>query len=453
MNYLLTKVGPSMPCDAVKGYFNSPTMTPFFLFVSDRKYRNIVNTLSLQEVTFKKLSDFCNDNDKLPDIDRLYTYITHMSDTGEGEKRLIILGLGEYLAIRGNYESWSVLSKLKDLNVSPGKVVLLLRGLGTQIEKLKKSDPRFDDRRYCVVDGANCNLSLTLTKPFIGFSAINGFKSMLKKFEDGCSDNFIVNTSIIDVEKSLFNVQLINDAYDGVWFSTKGFDLKRSWGEDTYWTELLSEMNNSGGKITSVFNQNGITANFESEFYNRIAGTDYQNWLYFIYLKYKLESIQNPYLRFVIENTDRFEDVIANVLSLINKVSLEDVSFPVFYNARKILTEKFPESDIADFVVNNRKIEDESIFRLTDVTRTEKEEIIAWISRHRIIPKIKEIYPALFAYLKKYVFKCPVLADLFTEYFDDYKKQKLSNSLEDTFIEKVNHLAEQPRVFYNGPMI
>ena len=118
-----------------------------------------------------------------------------------------------------------------------------------------------------------------------------------------------------------------------------------------------------------------------------------------------------------------------------------DKRFDTFYSERKVLVAKFPESDIADFVVNNRKDAKESIYRLTDNTKTEREEIIAWIAQNGIPSQLAEIYPALSAYLKKYVFNCGELSGLLTDYFEAYKRQKVSNVLEDDFLAKVDDYA------------
>jgi hypothetical protein len=91
--------------------------------------------------------------------------------------------------------------------------------------------------------------------------------------------------------------------------------------------------------------------------------------------------------------------------------------------------------------VNNRRVVAESIYKLTDGTKTEREEIIAWLSKNGLVPQLDGTYPVLAAYLKKYVFKCPELADLLTEYFEAYKQQKLFNHLEPEFLEKVEGLA------------
>jgi len=159
-------------------------------------------------------------------------------------------------------------------------------------------------------------------------------------------------------------------------------------------------------------------------------------------LKSKFDTLSNGYLRFVLDKTNRFEDFKTNVLNAIIEIPHTDKRFAMFYSERKILAKKFPESDIAYFVVENRKYPAESVYKLTDGTKTEREEVIAWVSKNGVIPQIADIYPALSSYLKKYVFNCGDLSNLLTDYFDAYKRQKISNRLEADFIEKVEKLAQ-----------
>ena len=218
--------------------------------------------------------------------------------------------------------------------------------------------------------------------------------------------------------------------------------MPRSCGSDVQWTELLTELTQNDGSLDIVFEKNGFGGTLEADFYVRVAGLEYRNWLYFIALKSKSDSLSNGYLRFVLDNTNCFEDFKTNVLNAIIEVPHTDKRFCTFYPERKILVEKFPESDIADFVVNNRKNTAESVYKLADGTKTEREEVIAWASQNGVIPQIADIYPALTAYLKKYIFNCGDLSNLLTEYFDAYKRQKVSNTLEADFLEKVEKLAK-----------
>ncbi len=428
-----------MQIDSVRKYLTSSVKTPYFLFISDGQYATVMDELSVLGLDFVPTSSFCNNDDRMPDIDGLLTYIK-AADVTENEKKYVVTGLGEFLALRGSDEATRTLSRLKDHNVGNAKVVLLLRGLASLIAGMQ-TDPRFDNRRFSIIDKAECDLSFTLAAPSVGLSALSGFKAMLAELENGRCGSVVVNTAV-NLDKAIFTAHQISSAYEGIKFLTRGFAaLARSCGSDARWAELLTELNQSNGSLDEVFEKHDLGNNLESDFYARIAGSDYRNWLYFICLKSKADTLQNGYLRSVLDKTSRFEDFVGNVLNAIIDIPHMDKRFPSFYCERKALVEKFPESDIADFVVNSRQVVSESIYKLTDGTRAEREEVIAWLSKNGMVPQLDGVYPVLAAYLKKYVFKCPELANLLTEYFEAYKRQKLSNELEPEFLEKVDELA------------
>ncbi|WMW25967.1 BREX-4 system phosphatase PglZ [Methanolobus sediminis] len=427
-----------MLIQAVKNYLSSPVTTPYFLVVGDEKYKDIKGKLLELGFDFVKLSDHCSD-DRLPDIDGLLERLK-TADVNGSNKRLVVIGLGEYLALSGSIVTTNILLQLKDLNIGSTKVILLLRGVATQIKDLQR-DPRFDSRRLCIHEKVDCDLSFTLADPSVDLPTSLGIKTLLLELESGLSGNVVVSTTL-NFDNALFNVHKITDAYEGIKFSMPGFSLLRSCGSDEQWAELLMELMRNEGSLDAVLEKNGFDSMLESNFYVKVAGLEYRNWLYFIALKSKSDTLSNSYLRFVLDTTDRFEDFKMNVLNAIINVSHNDKQFCTFYAERKTLVEKFPEPDVADFVVNNRKDPSESIFKLTDGTKTEREEVIAWVSQHGIIPQISYIYPALAAYLREYVFNCGDLSNLLTEYFEAYKRQKVLNMLEDDFIDKVESFAK-----------
>jgi hypothetical protein len=437
-----------MNFDAIKKYLTSHVNTPpYFFFVGDGCYKDAIHELKMLGFENVKVSGFCSGDDKLPDRDALRNYIGGVGVNIE-RKKIFVTGLGEYLALRSKDEAVCVLSELKDLAVGDAKVVLLLRGLASQIATLK-ADQRFDNRRFSVVDMAECSLSFTVAAPSIGLPALPGFKAMLAELENGRCGNIVVNTEV-NLDKAEFTVHKIDNAYDGIRFSSIGFTLARSCGSDAFWAELLAELNQNNGALDEIFEKHGLNNNLENNFYaNSVNGDDYNNRLYFIALKTNIDTLSNEYLRFVLDRTERFEDFVSNILNAIIEIPHTDKRFASFYLKRKDLVKTFSESEIADFVINNRKTVSESIYKLTDNTTVERKEIIAWLSKNGLIPPLalKDIYPALADYMKKYVFKtgtginCPEFADLLTEYFDAYKRQKLSNSLEEAFLEKVDELA------------
>lgn len=419
---------------AINKYLSSSVKTPYFLVVGDGQYKDVRDKLSELGLTFVKVSEYCGGDDKLPDIDGLVERLK----TADVDK-LVVIGLGEYLALRGNSEAASILMQLKDLNTGSAKVVLLLRGVASQINGLQ-ADPRFDSRRFYMID-ADYDLSFTLAAPSVTLSALTGIKALLIKLENGICGNVVVNTAI-SLDNALFTIHEITDAYEGIKFTASGFNLSRSFGSDMQWAELLTELTQNNGSLDAVFENSGFGGTPEANFYDRVAVLEYRNWLYFIALKSKSDTLSNGYLRFVLDKTNRFEDFKTNVLNAIIEIPHTDKRFAMFYRERKILAKKFPESDIAYFVVENRKYPAESVYKLTDGTKTEREEVIAWVSKNGVIPQIADIYPALSSYLKKYVFNCGDLSDLLTDYFDAYKRQKISNRLEADFIEKVEKLAQ-----------
>jgi hypothetical protein len=438
-----------MLIDRVKNYLASSIKEPYFLFIDDDLYRTAMEELAVLGFDSIKLSDFCRDEDKLPNIDELFSFLKTVNDQ-PNVRKFAVKGLGEYLALRGTNEASQVLSRIKNLAIGEAKVVLLIRGLSSLIAGLQ-TDPRFDKRRHIVVGNGACDLSFILFDPSVGLaSSLSGFKKMLAKLENGFCGEIVVRTGV-NIAYSLFTVHEINNVYEGVKFFVKDFDLPRSCGNDDRWAEFLAELEQSNGSLDEVFDNHGLAGNLESDFYARAAGNNYLNWLYFICLKCKADTLPNGYLRFVLEMTNRFEDFTRNALDAIIEIPHSEKRFPGFYAERKRLVEKFPESEIANFVINNRRVTSESIFRLTDNTKAEREEIIAWISKNGTFPNVSLIYPSLADYLRKYIFKCPELADVLTDYFEAYKRQKVLNIIERDFLLKVEELAHGSRKFNQLP--
>jgi hypothetical protein len=438
-----------MYLDSVKHYLELEDInTPFFLFVGDDKYTTVLNDLSGIGISFLNISDFCTNNDKVPNFDTFLERLKTIGANGHGEKA-VVFGVGEYLALCGRNGTAREISRLKDYNIGNSKVVLVLRGITYQSEELQK-DPRFDKRRFFVIDKAVCEISFTLVTSNFGLSGIEGFRALLIKLENGFYGNMTINT-MVNIDNALFPVRKITSTYEGIQYIFKNFNLPRSCGNDEQWAVLLKELSQNDNSIDKVFETNGIATDAETELSKSFYGSEYKDWLAFIMFKYYINRLNNSYLRFVLEKTNSFDELKSNILNAIIEMPHTDKRFTKFYEGRKNLLENFSESDVAAFIVNNRQNNLESIYKLTDTTNVEKEEIIKWITKNGYVQQIDKIYPALAAYARNYVFKSTVLDDLLTEYFDDYKKQKITNTLEKTFIEKVEGLAKNPRIYNRLP--
>ncbi|WP_446787126.1 BREX-4 system phosphatase PglZ, partial [Macellibacteroides fermentans] len=197
----------------------------------------------------------------------------------------------------------------------------------------------------------------------------------------------------------------------------------------------------SGKSINAVFDKNGIDERIADDLCLAVSGLEYRNWLVFLYFKLNEEQIQNPYLKLVVEETSSFENFKTNLMVKIMDLSRKDRHFRQLYDERKKLLKNFPDTDIAVFVKANEIDPEESIYRLTDNTLLEKRTAVKWVAQNGLSDSISYVYPALNTYLKKYIFDCPVLANELTEYFDSYKKLKVSNHISDDFVKLVEKYA------------
>ena len=119
----------------------------------------------------------------------------------------------------------------------------------------------------------------------------------------------------------------------------------------------------------------------------------YPNWLYYVFLFINREKEKNSYLKYVLEKAGSFDEFKIEVLNAISDIPHTAKMFGEYYVSRKKLVNQYPEADIAVFVSNNRFNAEESIYKLTDNTRVEREEIIADIAQHGLPANLEEIYP------------------------------------------------------------
>lgn len=430
---------------AVDQYLTSDVYTPFFLVVGDENYMEIKNALELRAFRVVSISACCvSGGDKRPDLGSLIDDLLNNKGGHDGGK-VMVVGLGEYLALRGKQFAYNELLKWKDLPLGRTKAVLLLRGVTGIVKKLIDEDrTRFDRRRVGFIGNGVCEITLTIIANDLETASLQGMRSLLSEMENGASGMLSVN-SALEFEDSLLPVRTIKDAYDGVKHMAAEFSLPRSYGSDEQWAELLQKLT-AGGSMETVFHMHGLTGNFDSEWNQYACGNDFINWLYFIFLKMTSNKLSNSYLRYVLANTASFERFSHNVLNSIIEIKHTDSRFDTFYGERKNLIKQFSDIEVAEFVANNRKNPAESIYNLTDMKLPEREEIIACYANsaaEAVYARAVASFPLLGEYLRQYMFNCGELSNLFNQYFADYKRQKLSNKIEPQFTEQVRELAVQ----------
>lgn len=425
-----------MLCNDVKEYISTAKGLPFFYVVGDTDYSSVLEELKQCGLSIVKVSDFCLRDDRFPSIDDLIDNF-RTSDVDYRDNKFVVVGLGEYLAIKGPTFAETELRRLKNTSLGNARVILLLRGVPSQAMAIINDDKRVvEQKRAFIAKDLFTNISITAVAEGLGANAAKGVKGLLSAFENGVCGNCLVNTAL-SFEDSLFPVSTITNAYSALKLYLKPFPFSENLGSNEYWERLLKDFKKCDNELAKVFEKYSIDDDSLNNLYVYVAGKEYKNWLFFIYLKSIQEKLGNSYLSFVLDRTEAFEDFKSNILLSIIELGHSDKRYEKYYDERKRLIRGFPESDIAAFVKANEVDPEESIYGLTDNTLLEQKAIIQWICKYGVQSIIKKVYPALDEYLSRYTFDCPVLADELTEYFAEYKRQKVQNTVSPEFMNLV----------------
>lgn len=420
----------------VDRYIASAKGLPFFYVVGDEEYLQVLGELKQRGFIVDKASDFCPKDDKVPNIDEIIDHFRTL-DVDCHKNRRVLIGMGEYLALKGSSFVIKELQRLKTTTLGSARVIMLLRGITPYVNALVREDNRIvAQQRVHINDNTICSLSLTTTSYGMLERAQNGIKGFLQACEDGFTGNCCVNT-ILSFPQSIFPISAIDTAYAALRHTVKSFGFKEELGTENQWGWLYRELAKDNFSMQRLYSHYGFSMDFDNELHKNSAGFEMKNWLYFLYLKSIQDSIGNVYLRRVVGATMNYEDLRKKILTEIIRISRTDDDFLDQYTARKHLIRHFPEADIAIFIHENAVDPNESIYRFTDNTQLEKEGIIRWVSRHGYIQEIEYIYPALAQYMSTYIFSCGKLSKELTSYFSEYKAQKLTNCIHPEFLERV----------------
>ena len=168
------------------------------------------------------------------------------------------------------------------------------------------------------------------------------------------------------------------------------------------------------------------------------------------FLKLKLESTTNVYLKYVADTSDSYSTYKKQLIYALLDFAKSDKQFPQMYAARKILLKDMKDSDIAEYIAETKVKDSNRIYYLTDNTLAERQAIIESLNGFTDIPNsLKDIYPTLYEYLHDYSFTGDK-GELLTNYFAEYKRLKLTNRLTSEFHRQVREMAIDGNRPYNS---
>jgi len=401
----VTIVSDKSALEDVKKYLTNDVSTPFFVVVDDSsEYDSIQDGIG----TFSPLhvSDFCATDDSFPNIDAICDAVSAATEN------TLLLGLGEYVSLSGNT---NVVGKFKDLQTT-AKVVVLCRSIRGIINCLSSDDKKFNSRRVCFLK-TGASYCVFKVPPTLPMPTKKGFKSLLSRLERGANDPLFVETLL-----PLKNVRELHSAYEVIQQYEPSFSVPEVCLPDSLWAEYFVDKN--------------------------LEVDDLFHWRRF--LKLKLEPTADPYLRLVLEEAPDYDTYKKRVFSALLEVPSDEKQFSEYYAARKQLLEHVEDSDIAEYVAETKVKDNDRINYLTDNTSLERQAIIESLNGMSAVPTaIKDKYPALNEYLHSFTFSGDK-GQLLTDYFDEYKRLKLTNRLTSEFHGQVRDLAADGNRPYNS---
>lgn len=423
---------------AIDQYYKSNLYKPFFVGVGDQALSDILSGFTnLGGVAIIRISDFCFADDKKPDLDKVREAL-RMADVNCSSNRIVFIGLGEYLALEGKNYASRFLNELISFNLGTAHVVFLLRGVSDILKEIIRFDPRVKERQVVLAESTETNLMFNIASIDLSYFEITGIKNALRKVEEAKEQNIQFNTGN-EFPNSCFPITTMKNPYEVLKRKINGFEFPASIGTETQWEFLLSLVDERGS-IEAIFNKYGFDLSSDS-FHDNISSKENRDWLYFLFLVANKNYTSNRYLKYVLNKCQNIDDFRLLILREIMNISHTSDDYLTMYKDRKQLISDFPDSDLANFISENRVDPEESIYKLTDNTLVEREEIIAEIAQHGIPRNLDILYPDLNMYLQKYHFSDPSLSELLTSYFDEYKQQKVLNELSPEFLNKVDELA------------
>lgn len=388
-------------------------------------------------------------NDRYPKIDELL----HKISTTKGN--VFVTGLSPFLKLKGESVTNNILREILNMNTTAHIVVITFQCSSF----LKIKDPRLS-RRIFILEGEPspiptlvfCTPDTPVPSDAIKVFSLNEFAVSV---ESHSSEKLYIVTeqSSNYYPDSLFPITDLKKVYDLLLSkdpTTK--QLPESLGDNDQWKyawKLFSKHNTWADVIDAQFNNHQM---LEFAIPNYSSFDDKKKWLFFIGLK--LFGSQTYWsLDYASQNAGSYTDLAKYIYRSILEINHDDKNYKNYYYQRKILLNQLgnPLNDAVEFcniVKANGKY---AIYYLTDNTQKERDTLFEVLDqygtsfdRQELISILSIVYPDLYKYALPYRFKQPLL----NEYFQDYKYQKIINTILPEFEAVVEEQAKKREYNY-----
>ena len=399
--------------------------------------------LTLSHKTYL-LSDFCEEEDTAPNLNRLKSKIRKETTSS------LIIPLSEYLRIKNDIALRTFVDLL-NLNCENNRDQKLRVYIPLYRMKDILRDVKLDARQKdCLIHlNSNCDTdySLTIIQKNLNFSlpgnTVRGYKEYLRYWEQNPDKPVIFYTqNAINYQDILFadNVTVIINAYELIHYHYRmPANISCELGSENQWYELARGFSSKRTLEDAVCSL--LPANQYSNDLFKLWQTykPQQQWM--LWLLAKSKSLPG-YLGHVVKgssNVSEFvEFIYSKILDFLNHENFKEIAV----ERKKLLQSMMlvPPKSFLERIAQLDAID--QIRCLTDLTNQEKQKILTAFANigptDIALDALRISYPDAYYYCSPIMFE----EETWVDYFSEYRKQKITDKISDSFLNKINNIAK-----------
>lgn len=413
-------------------YVQKESHGPFFLAFDNKEDLDfLIGELS----SCKKLrmSQYCPRADSTIDKDRL----RHDLDQSAAHKEhLLLLGVGEYATL---LKDQNILNMFRNYLNSNRKVILPIWQGYDFLKKLVDDDYRVENAYVLPKTGAwwsyrriTFDLPAFLEKQLFDEDICQGFRPLLEKVEKGCEDTLFVKT---DIKLNEDYGRTLASAYDVYCENHPDTKIPQKFFSEEWWIQFLDEDRERDAWLLS---EDSLLDVLE-------------------------HGHPNKYIQSVVAHLSTYDDFertfAQHIFEIPESLHEKDTDFTLLNNAMKELLQS--NSNLQERFLDELRDRFDPQDRLPYLdggTLLEQEEILSIVASMKKLPaELEKIYPQLFSYVQKFSFTSEQVGlenqkmlNTLSDYFHDYKKQKVLNEIFPAFLNTVENIGET-RLLYKIP--
>lgn len=405
------------------------------------------------------VSDSCRKNG-LPNIEACISNIS-------GEGNYVLIGSSQAMMLKSEDDLEDHVDTVLGQSIS-GHALIILFYCKRYIEKFEKRDPRITGRTIMFRNEESPLPQIALVKDDAGNIpfAKNNIKHLLCYLEK--MNRIQLNEHRVIPLRTSFDKGFFSKAIyqiveaDGIYeFLAKQYSeiagaTEKSYGTDAQWDWLRLKMQDKKTLSGVLCEEFGVSSNLEY----MIQDIDFQRepykyWL--CWLAMKSYGTNNNYLRKVLEHSEKESDFEEHIYLDLAYEDIANLDFENLYLERKKFLDRIPERLplIAKYCEKLGRHEKNAVYYLTDRSEIEEFEFIKCLciydyTEEELYTAAKHFSTALALYLDKFCFDNVnmkvanadgELRNILTQYFQEYKVQKMTNRIHPGFEDTVNKFA------------